>query len=58
MTSPNPTPDEIAAECAKIQQGWSAAEELSRRVGRPSPVEMRRGSFADESQEPLESPDP
>lgn len=28
---PDPTPDEIAATCAAIQQGWSAAIERQRR---------------------------
>jgi hypothetical protein len=29
----NPSPQEIAAECARIRRGWTANEELSRRVG-------------------------
>jgi hypothetical protein len=32
--SRNPTPQQIREMCSQIRQGWSAREELERRVGR------------------------
>jgi hypothetical protein len=33
----NPSPSEIAAEAAKIRQGWSESQEFARRVMKPQP---------------------
>jgi len=35
-----PTPEEIAAACAKIQRTWSRQEEMIRRGSRESPFEF------------------
>lgn len=35
-----PTPEQIRLECLQIQETWSLAEEVSRRVGRGSKVTL------------------
>lgn len=58
MTAPQPTPGEIAAECERIRREWSDADELSRRVNKPPPWRIPRGSFAGRQPPTVESDDP
>lgn len=37
----DPTPEEIAEECAKFQAGWTESERERRGAGAPDPVEVR-----------------
>lgn len=37
----DPTPEEIAAECAKFQASWTPAEKARRGAGDPEPYEVR-----------------
>lgn len=52
-----PTPDEIARECAKIRATWSESERLKRLVAPPSPA-WHPPLYDDLTAEPLAPPPP